>query len=164
MRIDTSANIQFSDDGNLVYFNVNTDELFDVNLSYPGMMNALKKAVRDSKEVVPFQTGLLRRSYSMDVLNQSTVRVYFDPSKIKGATRLGRVVTEYYPKYLKDKAKTFNWLDLVMRRFLKSLIVEIREMNKQKQREDALKLAALLLFYKMFNDNLKEKIKEGSGG
>lgn len=164
MRIDTSVNIQFSDDGNLVYFNVNTDELFDVNLSYPGMMNALKKAVRDSKEVVPFQTGLLRRSYSMDVLNQSTVRVYFDPSKIKGATRLGRVVTEYYPKYLKDKAKTFNWLDLVMRRFLKSLIVEIREMNKQKQREDALKLAALLLFYKMFNDNLKEKIKEGSGG
>lgn len=163
MKIASNFNMQFSDDGNLVYFNINTRELFEVNLAYPGLMNAIKTAFRESKDTIPFKTGLLRRSYSMDRLNEETIRVYFDPSKIIGATRYGRPVDVYYAKYLKEKSKTFNWLDLVMRRFLRVLISEVRNMNKEKQKEDMLKTSALLLLYKAFTDDLKNKIKEGSG-
>lgn len=163
MKIASNFNMQFSDDGNLVYFNINTRELFNVPLSYPGLLNIIKIAFRESKSEIPFKTGLLRRSYSMDRINDETVRIYFDPSKIIGSNRSGRPVDVYYPKYLKEKSKTFNWLDLIMRKFLRVLISEVRNMNKEKQKEDMLKTAALLLFYKIFTDDLKNKIKEGSG-
>lgn len=162
MKIASNFNMQFSDDGNLVYFNINVRELFEVNLGYPGLMNALKTAFRESKDTIPYKTGLLRRSYSMDRLNEETIRVYFDPSKIVGATRLGRPVDVYYPKYLKEKSKTFNWLDIVMRRFLRTLLVEVRSMNEKKQKEDILKTTAFLVFYEVFRKQLQEKIKEGS--
>ena len=161
MKINSSAHIQFSDDGSLVYFNINVKELFDVNLRYPGIKNALNVAFSESKSVVPIKTGLMRRSYTMDILNEDTIRVYFDPNKIVGQKRLGTVVKEYYPKYLKEHSKTFNWLDVVMSKFLKSLYLSAKELERKKERDDAFKLVAFLALYKTFINQLDKKIKEG---
>jgi len=87
---------------------VNVEELFKVNLSYPGILNILKKAFNESKKFIPVWTGLMKSSYTMDRINNTAVMIYFDPQKILGKKRLGRVVKVYYPKYLKDKSTTFN--------------------------------------------------------
>ena len=84
-----------------------------------------------SKKVVPFKTGLMRSSYTMDKETINSVKVYFDPSKILGKMRLGVRVKSYYPRYLSQYPKTFNWMDLVIRTFLHTLLAEIRDINEQ---------------------------------
>ena len=108
LKEKSSYSIQFSDGDNLAYYIVNVKELFDINLNYPGIINALRKAFKASKPSIPFMTGLLRSSYTMDRISNTSVKIYFDPKKLIGKTRLGRKVKVYYPKYLKEHNKTFG--------------------------------------------------------
>ena len=157
IKIDTSSTIQFSDNGEVVYFNVNIKELFNVSTNYNGIKSIIRKAFTISKQFVPIKTGLMRLSYTLEYINSDVVYIYFDPQKILGKTRLGRVVQTYYPKYLVEKSKTFNWLDIVMKKFLDSLIADMRALKKMKDTEDALSLTVALLFLKRFNDEYIEK-------
>ena len=154
----SSYSIQFSDGDNLAYFLVDVKELFDITLNYPGILNALRIAFKASKPAIPYMTGLLRSSYTMDRISNTTVRVYFDPDKLIGKTRLGRKVKEYYPKYLKEHQKTFGWMDWIIRKFLTSLIIQVKEMNKKKSEREAISMIAVMAFLTAFNKNLKEKI------
>jgi len=108
IKINTSSTIQFSEDGEVVYFIVNIKELFNVSSNYNGMKSIIRKAFEISKRFVPIKTGLMRSSYTLEYISSDVVRLYFDPNKILGKTRLGRVVQTYYPKYLVEKSKTFN--------------------------------------------------------
>jgi hypothetical protein len=108
MQYNSSYVFQYSDDGDLVYFLVNVNELFNVSLSYPGMITAIRKSFRDSKSYIPYKTGLLRSSFSIKRLNNDTMMVFFDPAKLLGKKRFGRTNNTYYAKYLKEHAKTFN--------------------------------------------------------
>ena len=160
IKIETSSTIQFSENGEVVYFIVNIKELFNVSSNYNGMKSIIRKAFEKSKRYVPIKTGLMRSSYTLEYVNSDVVRLFFDPNKILGKTRLGKVVKTYYPKYLVEKAKTFNWLDVVMKQFLDSLIADVKALQIKKDLEDALTLAAALAFIKRFNDQYKEKQKE----
>ena len=82
MFIPTSYNFEFSDDGPLVYFNVNIKQLFEVNATYPGMRRAVRRAFDATKKYVPYKTGLLRSSYTVDLLNKEIYMVYFDPQPL----------------------------------------------------------------------------------
>lgn len=160
IKIDTSSTIQFSEDGEVVYFMVNIKELFNISSNYNGMKSIIRKAFGISKQYVPIKTGLMRSSYTLEYISSDVIRLFFDPTKILGKTRLGVVVKTYYPRYLVEKSKTFNWLDVVMKKFLDSLIGDVKALKKQKDIEDALSLAAALLFMKQFNDQYIEKQKK----
>lgn len=106
-------------------------ELFNVDLSFPGVIKALNYAFKVSKSVVPVKTGLMLRSFTMEKISKTTVRCFFDPKKIIGQKRLGRIVKEYYPQYLVDTPKRFNWLHIVIRKFYNALKLQMEQLAKK---------------------------------
>jgi hypothetical protein len=154
-----SYTMQFSEDGGLVYFLINVKELFNVSLSYPGIRSAIKKAFNESKQYIPVRTGLMKRSYTIDSVNNDTMIIYFDPAKIVGKTILGRVVKEYYPKYLSQTQARFNFLDIIMKNFYKVLISEVKQIKQQKDTENLLSMVAAMVFIQTMNDSFKKKIQ-----
>lgn len=169
---NTTIDFTYDDKGDMVYFMVNVEQLYGIKTSFPGLKSKIMKAFQESKKVTPIDTGLMRSSYSLQYVADNRVLLFFDPHKIIGKKRRGRTVKEYYPKYLADKAKTFSWLDIVARRFFTVLLQGIRELNKQiekdnkksKDKRQLISTVAFLTFYKLFNDNLKNKIKIGRTG
>lgn len=162
MKINTSYTMEFEDDGSLVYFKVNVKELFDINLLYPGIVTALNKAFRYSKKFIPVKTGLMKSSYTMDRINNEAVMVYFDPQKILGKKRLGRIVKVYYPQYLKEYSSRFNWLDIIMRNFFNELISNVKQLDKKQKEKSKINLIAALAFLKILEDNYKKKKEEAA--
>ena len=108
IKLNTSTTIQFSDSDDVVFFLVNIQEMFNVSSNYNGMKSIIRSVFEISKRFVPFKTGLMRSSYTLEYINADVVRLFFDPAKILGKTRLGRTVRTYYPKYLIMKPKTAN--------------------------------------------------------
>ena len=160
IKINNSSMVEFSDNGTIVYFNINIKELFNVTANYPGMRSSIRKAFETSKRYIPIKTGLMRSSYTLEYISVEVIRVFFDPDKILGKTRLGVIVKDYYPRYLVEKSKTFNWLDIVMKQFIDSLISDVKQLKKMKDTEDALTITAALLFLKQFDNQYKEKIEK----
>lgn len=166
---NTTIDFTYDDKGDMVYFMVNLEQLYGIKTSFPGLRSKIMKSFQESKKVTPIDTGLMRSSYSLHYVADNRVLLFFDPHKIIGKKRKGRIVKEYYPKYLAEKAKTFSWLDIVARRFFTVLLQGIRELNKQiekdnkksKDKRQIISTAAFLSFYKLFTDNLKNKIKTG---
>lgn len=115
-----------SNQGDIVFFIVNVKELFGMTLDSPGMKSALNAAFDESRKYIPIDTGLMRRSYTMRRISDDQVYVYFDPAKILGQKRKGITVDDYYPKYLAEKAKTFNWLTIVMSHFYDKLFAAVK--------------------------------------
>lgn len=155
--MNSDYNIRYSDTGKLVYFEVDMKELFNVKINTPGVISALNHSFNVSKSAVPVKTGLMLRSYKMDKISSTVVRCYFDPDKIIGQKRLGRVVKEYYPQYLVQYPSRLNWLDVVIKRFYNALKVEMKELsktNKEINMEEFYKFMIMLL------TTMKEKIKE----
>ena len=155
--MNSDYNIKYSDTGKLVYFEVDMKELFNVDLQTSGIISALNHAFNVSKTAVPVKTGLMLRSYTMDKISSTTVRCYFDPNKIIGKKRLGRIVKDYYPQYLVEFPSRLNWLDVVIKRFYDALKIELEELakkNNQIKMENYYKLLILLLA------DLKKKVEE----
>lgn len=169
---NTTIDFTYDDKGDMVYFMVNLEQLYGIKTSFPGLRSKIRKAFEESRKVTPIDTGLMRSSYSIQYVADNRVLLFFDPHKIIGKNRKGRIVKEYYPMYLADKAKTFSWLDIVARRFFTVLLQGIRELNKQiekdnkksKDKRQTVSLVAFLSFYKLFKDNLRNKIKTGRTG
>jgi hypothetical protein len=162
MEYNTSYIFQYSDDGDLVYFIVNVNQLFNINLSYPGVLTAIKKAFDESKRYIPFKTGLLKKSYSMKRINNDSIMIFFDPAKLLGKKRLGKMNKTYYAKYLKEHTKTFNWLDIIMKNFYDRLLRLIRIIEKKSKKNNTLgnlTTAAAILFYSDFLKKYKEKLE-----
>lgn len=143
--MNSDYKIKYRDTGKLVYFEVDMKELFNIDLSTPGVLTALNYAFNVSKSAVPVKTGLMLRSYRIDKISSTTVRCYFDPDKIIGQKRLGRVVTEYYPQYLVQYPSRLNWLDIVIKRFYNALKIEMEKLSKKNNKIDDTKFLELLV-------------------
>ena len=149
----------FDDDAPLVYFVVDTQELFKMNLDEGGLYSALQEAFRASKEEVPVATGLMKRAYTFKRLNNHSIMCSFPPDKIVGKVRAGKIVKEYYPAYLKDTVKRANWLDIVMKRFLDTLKRLVNTHNKKENIKVNVPTIVFLEFLRAFNKQYKEKLK-----
>lgn len=128
-----AAPINKPNQSGVVFFIVNVKELFNIDLNYPGIKTALNSAFRESKTYVPTDTGLTKRSYTMEMLDDFRVRCFFDPDKIVGQVRKGRVVKDYYVQYIAEHASRFNWLTIVIKKFYDKLYEEVRQMYKKQQ-------------------------------
>lgn len=104
-----------------VFFDVNVNELFGLTINTPGMKTALNKAFRISKNYVPVDSGITKKSYTIKILNNTTAHIFFDPNKVVGKSRFGRKVKTYYVQYIDASAARFNWLSIVIKRFYDSL-------------------------------------------
>lgn len=116
-----------------VYFRVNLKELFGVDINYPGLIGCLKRAFAISKKYVPYKTGLMLSSYTMEEITPSIYEIYFDRNKIVGKKRLGQIVKDYYPQYLVEYSSRMNWLDILSYQFYKVLITEAAKLEPDKE-------------------------------
>lgn len=155
--MNSDYNIQYSERGQLVYFEVDMKELFDVNLNTPGVISALNYAFRVSKKAVPVKTGLMLRSYTMKKISSFAVRCYFDPEKIIGKTRLGRTVTEYYPQYLVDTPKRYDWLQVLIKKFYDALRFQMEALARKNEK---IKLDTFYLFLLLLLEDQERRKKE----
>lgn len=155
--MNSNYNIQYSDKGKLVYFDVDMKELFNVDLRFPGVISALNRAFNVSKSAVPIKTGLMLKSYTMKSISSTTVRCFFDPDKIIGKTRLGRVVKEYYPQYLVEYPKRYNWLQILIKRFYDALRID---MEKLKTKNEEIDLTKFYLFLLLLINEMEEMKKQ----
>lgn len=158
--MNSHYNIQYSERGQLVYFDVDMKELFNVNLSFPGVISALNKAFNVSKSVVPIKTGLMLRSYTMKKISSSKVRCFFDPKKIVGQKRLGRIVKEYYPQYLVDTPKRYDWLQILIMKFYKALEIEMLKLSKENKEVNMDLFYIFLLMLIHYQKKRKEEEKK----
>lgn len=151
--------IELQDSGDLVYFLLDLEVLFNINLSYEGIKSLLRQAFNISRSYVPYRTGTLRKSMTMEFIENNKVLVYFDPFKILGK-KIGKksIISTYYPKYLKDKPKTFNWLDIIFKSFIDSLTGSIRKLIEEEQARIEQEESAKFLYLLMAANLLDESI------
>lgn len=151
---------------NEVFFIINVKELFNVDLNYPGVMHALNHAFSVSKAYVPVDTGLTKKSYSLQKLDNVRIKAFFDPSKIIGQKRNGKVVKEYYVQYIAEHASRFNWLSIVMKHFYDALYNGMRRLMKKSVPDkniinpDKISLVGAGLFMQQLNAEYKAKKEE----
>lgn len=148
-----------------VFFIVNVKELFNVDLTYPGIIGALNSAFMDAKSVTPIDTGLMRRSMTMIKLDEYRVKIFFDRDKIVGKMRKGVIVKDYYPIYLADHAKTFNWLTIVIKHFYDTLYAAMRNLKKKatektEEKKGIIDFTTFTLFYEDLKSEYKVKKQE----
>lgn len=156
--MNSHYSIRYDDHGLIVYFDVDIGELFGIDLYTTGVRTALNQAFQEAKKVIPYKTGLMRRSFTMiRVSSYTKLRCYFDPKKILGVKRLGKVVTEYYPRYLVQYPKRYNWLDLVMLKFFATLKLEMSRLAKENPDIDMERFGK---FYTTFRIKQRKKIRE----
>ena len=161
----SSIDIQIQDEGDLVYFICDVKELFGVDLSFPGIKTALNYAFNQTKYVVPIQTRLMLRSYTIKEISSTAVMCFFDPKKIVGQKRMGQIVKYYYPQYLKKYPKRFNWMDIIVKKFFENLKIEVQNLKKKSNKDDIsfenfnLFWIALMLLYKAKVKAEKERRK-----
>lgn len=141
-----------------VYWRVDVNELFGIDLTYKGITTALNQALQAAKIVTPIETGLLRRSLSLKKINDTTVECYFDRKKIVGRIRKGITVTDYYPKYLSEHPKTFNWLSICIKHFYDELFKQMKIL-KHKEKVDDERIIRFAMF-EIFYDDLNASYKE----
>lgn len=157
--------------GSLVFFLVDLNEMFGVNIDYPKMRTALYNAFTESKRYIPVDTGLMKRSYSMRFQSDTVVEVFFDPQIILGGSRDGKPVQDYYPQYVGSSGasnRAWNWLTIVMSHFYDKLISEVREIIRsgktQERKEDNLSVAEIsslaILLLATFTEDRKKALEQ----
>ena len=122
--------------GELVFFQTDLMEMFGVNLDYPGIRGAINAAFMDSRRYIPVDTGLMRKSYTLRVVDDSKVECFFDPKKIVGQMRKGQKVKDYYPQWVGSSGPTnraWNWLTIVMNHYYDTLISGVRKLRRSKE-------------------------------
>lgn len=150
-----------SNQGDEVFFIVNVKELFNIDLNFPGIIGALNKAFMAAKAVTPIDTGLMRRSMTMIKLDDYRVKIFFDRDKIVGKKRKGIIVKDYYPIYLADHAKTFNWLTIVIKHFYDTLYPAVKALRKKSAENKAtIDFTTFSLFYEDLKSEYRTKKEE----
>lgn len=117
----------------IVFFRVNLNEMFGVDINYRGMKKCLNTAFLASKKFVPIDTGLTYRSFTQKQLTDYEIEYFFDPKKIVGQTRKGVVVKDYYVKYIASTPKNYSWLTKVIYEFYETLFREVSHLPRAKQ-------------------------------
>lgn len=142
VRSAPMANTYQPNQGSIVFFQCDLEEMFGINLDYPGIRSALNDAFANSKHYIPVDTGLMKSSYTMRPKSDTLIECFFDPDKIVGQMRKGHKVDEYYPQYVGSSGggnRAWNWLTIVMNHFYDTLISDVKSLSHRKeakQRED----------------------------
>lgn len=149
-----------SNQGEEVFFIVNMKELFNISLDFPNIKRAINMAFMEGKAYTPIDTGLMRKSMTVIQLDSDRVKIFFDKNKIVGKTRKGVVVKEYYPIFLAEKPKTFNWLAIVIKHFYDELYRQVKLIKKSKTKNtDIIDYTTFIAFMEEFNMEYKAKKK-----
>ena len=150
----SSYGIEYSDDSNLVYFTIDLYELFKITNRATGIKSLLRKALSESRRRIPYRTGRMRSSYTMEYLGRNQVKVYFDPQIIVSGK-----VKDYYPKYLKEHPKTARWFDDVFISFYQTMLSGIEPVIEQYNIDQDVKATITYgyLFYSLLMKNYLEK-------
>ena len=117
----------------IVFFRVNLNEMFGVDINYRGMKKCLNTAFLACKKFVPIDTGLTYRSFTQKQLTDYEIEYFFDPAKIVGKTRKGVVVKDYYVKYIAASPKNYSWLTKVIYEFYETLFREVSHLPRAKK-------------------------------
>lgn len=117
----------------IVFFRVNLNEMFGVDINYRGMKKCLNTAFMSCKKYIPFDTGITYRSFTQKQLTDYEIEYFFDPAKVIGKTRKGVVVKEYYVKYIAASPKNYSWLTKVMYEFYETLFREVSHLPRAKK-------------------------------
>lgn len=158
VKADSWNNSQGRDE---VFFLVNVRELFGVDLNYPGIIKVLNNAFAVSKQYVPVASGLTKKSYTIFRMDNDRIKMFFDKSKIVGATRFGKTVKNYYVQYIAESAKNYNWLSIVMKKFYDELYRGMRQLKKDdKTSSETIVMAGMLTFMESFNEVYKSRKNE----
>lgn len=154
-----------SNQGDYVFWTVDVKELFNIDLSYPGIKSALNAAFMESKQYVPVDTGLTKRSMTMRELSSTRVEVFFDPDKIIGKTRKGVTIKENYTIYIAESPKRYNWIAICMKHFydelfqqVKGLIQKAKKQNKEESKQP--NTETFKMFMTAFMVSYKQKKQE----
>lgn len=157
----TSFNFEYSLEEPLVYFVVDTQELFQKKLDEEGVMSALQAAFQASKSKCPVDTGLMKSAYTFKRLNSHAIMCCFPPEKIVGHMRKGRIVEEYYPVYVAEESKrSHNYLNEMMKEFLSVLKSKLKVKISTKKIDPTIFDLYIKKFLKQYREKLKIKMEE----
>lgn len=163
IKADSWNNSQSADE---VFWIVNINELFNVDLSYSGIKSAINNAFMFSKQYIPVDTGITKRSYTMRQLDNNRVRVFFDKNKIIGQIRKGKKVDTYYVRYIAESVKRFNWLSIVIYQFYTQLFKEMKKIkeksknSKNKSKQNIIKEEISFSTFVIFFNELTKEYKQ----
>lgn len=147
-----------------VFFIVNVKELFNIDLNFPGIKGALNAAFMYSKQFVPVDTGMTKRSYTMHQIDNYSVKCFFDPNKIVGQKRNGVIVKDYYVKYIAEHASRFNWMQILIKNFYDELYKQMRSLQKKHpegtDKSGSIAFSVFLIFKELFDNEYKAKKEE----
>lgn len=120
--------------GDIVFFRIDVYEMFNINLDYPGIKSCLNKAYLGCRKYIPYDTGITYRSFTPKVINDHTMEYFFDPAKVIGQNRKGKVVSEYYVQYIAATPKNYSWLTKVIYDFYEIFFREVSKLKKAKEK------------------------------
>ena len=116
---------------------------------------------------IPYDTGLMMSSFTMEQISPTAVICYFDPGKILGHVRKGQVVKYYYPGILFEHRWHRKWVYELALEFYKHLKIGIEKISDKFKKESSkykidfknfdLLWLLLLLQYKKLIDDMKEQ-------
>lgn len=139
----------------IVFFRVNLNEMFGVDINYRGMKKCLNTAFISCKKYIPFDTGITYRSFTQKHLTDYEIEYFFDPAKVIGKVRKGVVVKEYYVKYIASSPKNYSWLTKVIYEFYETLFREVSRLPRAKKQ---IKQGERMVVYDRDIDDLNAKI------
>lgn len=139
----------------IVFFRVNLNEMFGVDINYRGMKKCLNTAFISCKKYIPFDTGITYRSFTQKQLTDYEIEYFFDPAKVIGKVRKGVVVKEYYVKYIASSPKNYSWLTKVIYEFYETLFREVSHLPRAKKQ---IKQGERMVVYDRDIDDLNAKI------
>ncbi len=172
MDYKSNTIVAFNDNDGEVYFIVDIKELLGVTINTPGIPTILRRAFEFSKNPIPVDSGLMKSSYTMKMVNNNQIKCFFDRHKIIGKKRYGRVVEDYYPQYLVTHNSRRTWLQIVLEAFYSSLNTSLKQMEKKngsKVNKNGSKVnksatiidyAKFLVFYIAFQKLVKKRKEE----
>ena len=156
---------QAHNQGEIVFFRVDVYELFGVTIETPGIKKCLNIAYLECQKYCPVKTGLMKRSFTMKVLSDHQVELFFDPNKIIGQTRLGKVVETYYPMFVAETAKNYSFLTRMIYSFHETLFDEVKKMINKNKKPTPPKEEQVILQQEFKNyfvgEYLDNKLKQG---
>lgn len=135
-----STTFKINQQGEVVYFICDVKELFGVSLDVPGVKKALRTAFKKShiKKIkgsptggIPYDTGLMMSSFTMEPVSNDAVICYFDPNKILGKERKGQIVKYYYPAVLFKHRWHTLWVYDLAKTFYEFLLMEMVNLDKE---------------------------------
>lgn len=120
--------------GDIVFFRIDVNELFGITLDYPGIRTCLNNAFVGCKKYIPYDTGITYRSFTKKKINDHIMEYFFDPNKVIGQNRKGKIVEQYYVQYIASTPKNYSWLTKVIYEFYEIMFKEVGQLKRARKK------------------------------